>query len=84
MPLPFLATFAQGYFSSKYFLRTVLGFCVLFALRSYSQGRKTTRERDLHGRVVLLTVSSLLLLQYYVTFVTDILFYFREGLLQQD
>ena len=42
---------------SKYWLPTIAGIALVFLIRAFAQGRKTTRERDLHARVVLVTVA---------------------------
>lgn len=42
---------------SQYWLRVGAALVVLYAFRAFAQGRKTTRERDLHAKVVLLTVA---------------------------
>ncbi|KAJ7617299.1 hypothetical protein FB45DRAFT_933846 [Roridomyces roridus] len=43
------------YFPTQYTTHVVAGIVVVLAARAVSQGRKTTRERDLHGRVILMT-----------------------------
>lgn len=48
---------------SQYWLRVFGGLAILYAFRAFAQGRKTTRERDLHARVVLLTVAD----SFYIT-----------------
>lgn len=42
---------------SKYWLRLVFAVVGVVILRTLSQGRKTTRERNLHARVILVTVA---------------------------
>ena len=42
---------------SKYWLRLGLAAVVIVLLRTLSQGRKTTRERNLNARVILVTVA---------------------------
>lgn len=41
---------------SKYWLKLGLAVITIVVLRTLSQGRKTTRERNLHARVILVTV----------------------------
>ena len=45
--------------SPYYYLPLFAGFIGLYYLKLWSSGRRTDRERDLHGRTVLLTVSEL-------------------------
>ena len=40
----------------NHYTHVVLALVAIYALYTYSQGRKTTRERDLHGRTIILTV----------------------------
>lgn len=42
---------------SKYWLRLVFTVIGIVILRTVSQGRKTTRERNLHARIILVTVA---------------------------
>ena len=56
MPLPALATIFWDYFPLNYVVHISLGIVITMILRTYAQGRVTSRERDLHGRVILLTV----------------------------
>lgn len=42
---------------SKYYVHIVLSTLSLVVLYAFSQGRTTSRERDLHARVVILTVA---------------------------
>jgi uncharacterized membrane protein len=43
---------------SKYWFLTFVAIVIVFVIRTFAQGRKTTRERELHARVVLVTVAS--------------------------
>lgn len=58
MPLPIIASVISTYASFTYFVYGTLAFFIVAVIRAYAQGRSTSRDRDLHGRVVLLTVSS--------------------------
>ena len=42
---------------SKYWLRLGVAVVGVLIVRTLSQGRKTTRERNLHARVILVTVA---------------------------
>ena len=39
-----------------YYTPVIVAALAVYALYTYSQGRKTSRERDLHGRTIILTV----------------------------
>ncbi|KAJ7195918.1 hypothetical protein GGX14DRAFT_526959 [Mycena pura] len=54
MVLKILAS-AAAYFPSEYTVHAVSALVAILAARGISQGRKTTRERDLHARVIILT-----------------------------
>lgn len=41
---------------TRFYLHIALALVALFSVHAIAQGRKTTRERDLHARVVLITV----------------------------
>lgn len=60
MPVPIIVTLASKYYPTKYFLQLCASLIAIFLVRAFAQGRKTNRERDLHGRVILLTVRTLL------------------------
>lgn len=49
---------------SKYYAHIALTTVALVVLYAFSQGRTTSRERDLHARVVILTVACLVSLLY--------------------
>ncbi|KAH8110510.1 hypothetical protein DFH11DRAFT_1620114 [Phellopilus nigrolimitatus] len=57
MPLHILATLLPKYYPSQYQVQIGLLVIAIVAIRTYAQGRSTNRERDLHGRVILLTGS---------------------------
>ncbi|KAJ7107904.1 hypothetical protein C8R44DRAFT_680648 [Mycena epipterygia] len=46
---------AASYFPSEYTVHVVAAIVLVLAARGISQGRTTTRERDLHARIILLT-----------------------------
>ncbi|KAJ7468993.1 hypothetical protein FB451DRAFT_1255464 [Mycena latifolia] len=54
MVLKILAA-AAPYFPTEYTAHIVTSLVLVLTARAVSQGRKTTRERDLHARVILLT-----------------------------
>ena len=58
MPLYASSTAITRWISAEYYFPIALGFVVLAVIRTYAQGRRTTRERDLHDRTILVTVSS--------------------------
>ena len=41
---------------SKYYTHAVLVIVAIITIHAYTQGRKTSRERDLHGRTIIVTV----------------------------
>ncbi|KAF8916452.1 hypothetical protein CPB85DRAFT_285234 [Mucidula mucida] len=49
------AAFNSPYFPSSHVRHLVLGFAGVLAIRAFSQGRTTGRDRDLHARVILMT-----------------------------
>ncbi|KAI0753346.1 hypothetical protein C8Q80DRAFT_1067896, partial [Daedaleopsis nitida] len=55
MVLQFVYTAAAAIVPPKYWPHTLVGAFVLVVIYAYVQGRSTTRERDLHARVILLT-----------------------------
>lgn len=57
MVLKVVEALASTYFSTQYILHISIAFITILVLRAFSQGRRTNRERDLHARVVLITVS---------------------------
>ncbi|KAJ7057882.1 hypothetical protein C8F01DRAFT_991780 [Mycena amicta] len=50
-----IAAAVAAYFPTEYTLHIVTALVVVIVARVISQGSKTTRERDLHARVILLT-----------------------------
>jgi len=57
MVLKIAEAFASAYFPTQYALHITVGLVTILVLRAFSQGRRTNRDRDLHARVVLVTVS---------------------------
>ncbi|KAJ3769801.1 hypothetical protein FB446DRAFT_791051 [Lentinula raphanica] len=55
MVLNILEIFGTKYFPTQYTVHIVALIAAIFALRAYSQGRATNRERDLHARTILIT-----------------------------
>ncbi|KAF5356462.1 hypothetical protein D9757_012467 [Collybiopsis confluens] len=55
MVLQIIETLGSRFFPAQYTLHIVIGIATIFALRAFSQGRATTRERDLHARIILVT-----------------------------
>jgi hypothetical protein len=47
---------AYGYFPTEYTVHVAGALIALLATHRIAQGRKTTRERDMHARVVVVTV----------------------------
>jgi hypothetical protein len=58
MVLNILEALFNSYFPTQYAKHIFIGFLAIYVVRTFSQGRRTNRERDLHARVVLVTVSS--------------------------
>ncbi|EDR07697.1 uncharacterized protein LACBIDRAFT_298117 [Laccaria bicolor S238N-H82] len=46
---------ASSFFPTQYIVHIVVGIVVVLTLHAVCQGRRTTRERDLHARTVLIT-----------------------------
>ncbi|KAL5512532.1 hypothetical protein ACEPAG_3185 [Sanghuangporus baumii] len=55
MPVPVLINLAANLYSSPYLIPIGVVLFVISIIRAYAQGRSTNRERDLHGRTILLT-----------------------------
>ncbi|KAH9486292.1 putative oxidoreductase C19A8.06 [Psilocybe cubensis] len=55
MVLGVLEALVYTYFPTQYTVHIAIGIVSILALRVFSQGRRTTRERDLHNRTILLT-----------------------------
>jgi len=50
------AAVSSTFFPTQYVVHIVVAIVTILALRAFSQGRRTNRERDLHARIVLVTV----------------------------
>lgn len=57
MVLQTLSTVISRAIPSRYYTPSIATLVVLIITYAYSQGRRTTRDRDLHARVIILTVS---------------------------
>ncbi|KAF9073879.1 hypothetical protein BDP27DRAFT_1318308 [Rhodocollybia butyracea] len=55
MVLNILEVLGTKYFPTQYTVHIVAAIATVFAVRTYSQGRATTRERDLHARTIVVT-----------------------------
>ncbi|KAG8754260.1 hypothetical protein FRC14_005241 [Serendipita sp. 396] len=55
MVLHIANSFLEKYVPTKYYLPIAVGTLSIYITKAWFSGRKTTRERDLHGRTVLLT-----------------------------
>ncbi|KAJ3811350.1 hypothetical protein F5876DRAFT_64851 [Lentinula aff. lateritia] len=55
MVLNILEVLGSKYFPTQYTIHIVAAIATIFAVRTYSQGRATNRERDLHARTILVT-----------------------------
>jgi hypothetical protein len=58
MVLKILATVVPSILPAKYSVHIIATITILLVAHAFTQGRKTTRERDLHARVILITVGS--------------------------
>ncbi|TFK45165.1 hypothetical protein BDQ12DRAFT_708903 [Crucibulum laeve] len=55
MVLGVVDALARRFFPTQYIVHILVGFVVVVALRAFSQGKRTNRERDLHARTILVT-----------------------------
>ncbi|TFY75725.1 hypothetical protein EWM64_g8283, partial [Hericium alpestre] len=55
MVLKILYNVGPSVLPSKYYTHAVLALVTLVTIYTYAQGRKTNRERDLHGRTIIVT-----------------------------
>ncbi|KAH7334949.1 hypothetical protein B0J17DRAFT_95721 [Rhizoctonia solani] len=55
MAIHILATWVSKILPSAYYIPAAVLLCILYALQFIANGRKNPRDRDMHGRVVLLT-----------------------------
>lgn len=56
MVLKILAVTVPAILPSNYYVHVFLAVLAVVVVRAFAQGRSTTRERDLHARVILVTV----------------------------
>jgi hypothetical protein len=49
---------------AEYYTHAILAVVGIITIYTFAQGRKTNRERDLHGRTILITVASRLNLHF--------------------
>lgn len=56
MVLKIAGAAVSAFFPTQYAVHFVAAIVTILVLRAFSQGRKTNRERDLHARVILVTV----------------------------
>lgn len=60
MVLKILYAVGSTILPEKYYTHIVLAVVAVITLYTFAQGRKTNRERDLHGRTILITAGSYL------------------------
>ena len=58
MVLKILYAVGTAILPSKYFTHAIVAVVGIVTIYTFAQGRKTNRERDLHGRTILITVAS--------------------------
>lgn len=56
MVLGIVGALYSSYFPTQYAVQIAVALLVVYVVRTLSQGRKTNRERDLHARIILVTV----------------------------
>jgi hypothetical protein len=56
MVLKMVYAAGQAILPTQYIVHITLAIAFLVVVRAFAQGRTTTRERDLHARVILVTV----------------------------
>ena len=56
MVLKVAATAVTTILPSQYYLHALVAIITILVVHAFAQGRKTNRERDLHARVILVTV----------------------------
>ncbi|KZV91725.1 hypothetical protein EXIGLDRAFT_836931 [Exidia glandulosa HHB12029] len=55
MPIHATSSIVSSYVPSNYYFPAALAFVAIAVLRTFAQGRRTTRERDLHDRTIIIT-----------------------------
>jgi hypothetical protein len=58
MAIHIFSTWVSRALPTSYYLPTAAALCLLYSLQFIANGRKNPRDRDMHGRVVLMTVST--------------------------
>jgi hypothetical protein len=59
MVLKIVATTVSAILPSGYYVHVLLAILAIVVTRAFVQGRSTNRERDLHARVILVTVRTI-------------------------
>lgn len=57
MVLKILGAVANSFLPSSYYVHAFVSVIAIVVVHAFAQGRTTNRERDMHARVVLVTVS---------------------------
>ncbi|KAJ8517005.1 hypothetical protein ONZ45_g5766 [Pleurotus djamor] len=55
MVLQVVLSAASALYSSHYFVHIIAGFTAVYVLHAFAQGKRTSRERDLHARTIIIT-----------------------------
>jgi hypothetical protein len=56
MVLKVLATAVTAVLPANYYVHALVAIVTIIVIRAFAQGRSTNRERDLHARVILVSV----------------------------
>ena len=56
MVLKVVTTAVTAVIPSNYYVHALLAIVTILVVRAFARGRSTNRERDLHARVILVTV----------------------------
>lgn len=57
MAIHMLSSVVSKTLPASYYIPSAAALCFLYSLQVVANGRKNPRDRDMHGRIVLLTVS---------------------------
>jgi len=57
MVLKILGATVNTLLPSKYYVHALVSVVLITVIHAFAQGRRTSRERDMHARVILVTVS---------------------------
>jgi hypothetical protein len=71
MVLKILYAFGSAILPEKYYTHVVLAVVAVITVYTFAQGRKTNRERDLHGRTILITAASYLNVIFFLGLTDD-------------